>query len=409
MYHSLRSTSENEEILRLLDEDPECQVVIATIAFANGLNVKSLLDSISLGFPDTVDQLWQEKGRVGRDPETSARGVVLFQPSALVAAQKQLEAPSTADSSATKHTKAPKSKSQPKSKPLEHAKALLLTETECYNSAINRIYQNPPLETSTLDCIAAGRRLPCSLCAARNDLLLTFSAPPLPCGVELPPFVHPPTADPIAALEKKLRLTKKEHQHAESVLKEFGEVVRRAERTLGTHQHRPKSSFFPTSVIRSILNVLLTLDSLDKVECLLTSWIFAKGYQVRLYAHIHALRAAITSQRETARLERNAKQRATRQKKKKRYKSESEEESESDADEESSSEEEAVDKHPRSSPIPPPPKRARRVLREVTNKERPAPRPANKAARAGLQSAAQVAESYANPYRTTSRRRVTRD
>ncbi|KAJ7601484.1 P-loop containing nucleoside triphosphate hydrolase protein [Mycena rosella] len=39
MYHSLRSTSENEEILRLLDEDPECQVVIATIAFANGLNV----------------------------------------------------------------------------------------------------------------------------------------------------------------------------------------------------------------------------------------------------------------------------------------------------------------------------------------------------------------------------------
>jgi superfamily II DNA helicase RecQ len=90
MYHSLRSSADNEEILRLLDEDPECQVVIATIAFANGLNVKSLLDSISLGFPDTVDQLWQEKGRVGRNPDTSARGVVLFQPSALTAAQKQL-------------------------------------------------------------------------------------------------------------------------------------------------------------------------------------------------------------------------------------------------------------------------------------------------------------------------------
>jgi hypothetical protein len=48
MYHSLRSTEENEEILQLLDEDPECQVVIATIAFADGLNVKALLDSISL-------------------------------------------------------------------------------------------------------------------------------------------------------------------------------------------------------------------------------------------------------------------------------------------------------------------------------------------------------------------------
>lgn len=90
MYHSLKTSEENEEILQLLDEDPECQVVIATIAFANGLNVKALLDSISLGFPETVDQLWQEKGRVGRNPHTAARGVVLFQPSVLAAAEKQL-------------------------------------------------------------------------------------------------------------------------------------------------------------------------------------------------------------------------------------------------------------------------------------------------------------------------------
>ncbi|KAJ6549531.1 P-loop containing nucleoside triphosphate hydrolase protein [Mycena vulgaris] len=92
MYHSLRSFEDNVEILQLLDEDPECQVVIATIAFANGLNATSLLDSILLGFPDTVDQLWQEKGRVGRNPETAAWGVVLFQPSSLAAAEKQIAA-----------------------------------------------------------------------------------------------------------------------------------------------------------------------------------------------------------------------------------------------------------------------------------------------------------------------------
>ncbi|KAJ7097721.1 P-loop containing nucleoside triphosphate hydrolase protein, partial [Mycena epipterygia] len=90
MYHSLKTSEENEEILQLLDEDPECQVIIATIAFANGLNVKALLDSILLGFPETVDQLWQEKGRVGRNPDTAARGVVLSQPSVLAAAEKQL-------------------------------------------------------------------------------------------------------------------------------------------------------------------------------------------------------------------------------------------------------------------------------------------------------------------------------
>ncbi|KAJ7870151.1 hypothetical protein B0H14DRAFT_2345764, partial [Mycena olivaceomarginata] len=74
MYHSLRSVKENEEILRLLDEDPECQVIIATVAFANGLNAKSLLDSLSVGCADTLDQIVQEKGHVGRDPETAARG-----------------------------------------------------------------------------------------------------------------------------------------------------------------------------------------------------------------------------------------------------------------------------------------------------------------------------------------------
>ena len=91
MYHSLRSFEDNQEILRLLDHDPLCQVVIATVAFSNGLNVKALLDSISLGFPDTVDRLWQDKGRVGRNPETAARGIVFFQPKLRVAAQKQMD------------------------------------------------------------------------------------------------------------------------------------------------------------------------------------------------------------------------------------------------------------------------------------------------------------------------------
>jgi superfamily II DNA helicase RecQ len=90
MYHSLRSFEDNQEILRLMEEDPRCQVVIATIAFANGLNIKSLLDSLSLGFPDTVDEAWQEKGRVGRNPEAAARGVIFFQLSAHADATKQI-------------------------------------------------------------------------------------------------------------------------------------------------------------------------------------------------------------------------------------------------------------------------------------------------------------------------------
>jgi superfamily II DNA helicase RecQ len=43
-----------------------------------------------MGIPPTVGQLWQEKGRVGRDPDTAARGVVFYEPSALVQAEKQI-------------------------------------------------------------------------------------------------------------------------------------------------------------------------------------------------------------------------------------------------------------------------------------------------------------------------------
>ncbi|KAJ6549749.1 P-loop containing nucleoside triphosphate hydrolase protein [Mycena capillaripes] len=403
MYHSLRSAEENEEILQLLDEDAECQVVIATIAFANGLNVKTLLDSISVGFPDTVDQLWQEKGRVGRDTETAARGVVLFQPSALAAAAKQLAGPSNVDSRSDARTTTAKSKSKSKPKrkrapkPLEQGKVQILTETICYIAAFNRIYNNSPLETSTLDCISANRRFPCSLCAARNDIKLDFPAPPLPPGIKLPLFIDPPAVDPLSALDKKLRLTKTEREQAEAALLEFGGTVHRAERKLPANRNRPKSSYFPTSLVRAILDKILTLDSFSTLENILISWAFATGHRVRLYAVVHNLRATICSQRETARLERNAKQRATRLKKKGVYDSELEDDVEMEESVDDSGSEEEFD-HPRSSPIPPPSKRTRRALEEVTNDERPTRlRPAaQKAPRQPLQRASKSKMRFQN-------------
>jgi hypothetical protein len=65
MYTSLCSAEYNQETLHLIDEDPEFQIIIATIAFSNGMNARSILDSISLGFSSTLDNLLQEKGRAG--------------------------------------------------------------------------------------------------------------------------------------------------------------------------------------------------------------------------------------------------------------------------------------------------------------------------------------------------------
>lgn len=91
MYHSLCAPEYNEETIRRIDEDPECQIVLATIAFSNGINAKSILDSISLGFSSTLDIVWQEKGRAGRQSGTLARGVVLIQQSTVTAATKLIK------------------------------------------------------------------------------------------------------------------------------------------------------------------------------------------------------------------------------------------------------------------------------------------------------------------------------
>jgi hypothetical protein len=134
-------------------------------------------------------------------------------------------------------------------------RALLLVENQCYISALNRIY-HPPLATTTLDCIAAKRRLPSSLCATRNEVSLTFAASPLPPGMKLSLFTPPNSNDIVSALQKKLRLIT-EREYADAYLVKFGKKVRPTERKHPVNQNRPKTSYLPSSVMKSILDQLL--------------------------------------------------------------------------------------------------------------------------------------------------------
>jgi hypothetical protein len=169
-------------------------------------------------------------------------------------------------------------------------------------------------------------------------------------------------------LQKKLRLTKKEHEYSDTHLVKFGENVRWTERKHTVNQNRPKSSYFPSSVIESILDQLLALDTLAPLEHIVQSWFFfSSGYLTPLYALIQNLQKSIRTQREEAWLAKNAKQQATWRAKKAIYDSELEEEDE----ESDSSTDEEVAEHPRSSPIPPPSKHCKRVLDDITNEPQP--------------------------------------
>ena len=90
VYHSICPAEYNKQTIDLLETEPRLQIVISTVAFSNGLNAKSLLDSLSLGFGSTFNESWQEKGRVGRDPKTIGRGVIFAHRSVIKEAETYL-------------------------------------------------------------------------------------------------------------------------------------------------------------------------------------------------------------------------------------------------------------------------------------------------------------------------------
>ncbi|KAJ7934965.1 hypothetical protein B0H13DRAFT_2305115 [Mycena leptocephala] len=117
---------------------------------------------------------------------------------------------------------------------------------------------------------------------------------------------------------------------------------------------------------------------------------------------IHELRTSISTQRQAARTEKNAKQRASRRAKAKAKKtvySETEEDEPSESEDSGSDED--VNEHPRSSPIPPPSKRIRRILEEVTNHARPT---RTRVKRKPQECLADVTQTFSAPYKTSHRR-----
>ncbi|KIY66073.1 P-loop containing nucleoside triphosphate hydrolase protein [Cylindrobasidium torrendii FP15055 ss-10] len=81
----------NRETLRLMDTDPYLQIIVGTVAAANGVHCASIQDAYSIGMPDTLSQMNQQAGRAARVDGEVGRAVVFYQKSDLRTAQKTLE------------------------------------------------------------------------------------------------------------------------------------------------------------------------------------------------------------------------------------------------------------------------------------------------------------------------------
>ncbi|KAJ7743228.1 P-loop containing nucleoside triphosphate hydrolase protein, partial [Mycena maculata] len=290
MYTSLCSAEYNRETIRLIDEDPECQIVLATIAFANGIHAKSLLDSVTIGCSTTtLDIMWQGTGRAGREEGTQARGVVLVQKSTLTLARKYLDSP-------PRPTKGKGSRKHKHSETMNLAKAQLLTESNCYIAFLNTHYENPPLEISTLDCLAAKRPLPCSLCLARSGKTLSFPAPA--STPTLPAWTFASSSKRSYGGSRKLKLTRKEREKSQTPLNKFRNSIRSQEHKNGRFLEHPQTMFLPASIQTSLLDNLLLISSLSDMEQFLQKWRHRAAHAAGLYRVVTKIQKNIRADRE---------------------------------------------------------------------------------------------------------------
>jgi superfamily II DNA helicase RecQ len=91
LYNALCWAEDNVETLCAFGEDGSCQIVISTIALAQGINTKAAEDCLQVPFLRTCNTAVQEKGWVGRDLVTPSCCISFVTPSTIQGAKKYME------------------------------------------------------------------------------------------------------------------------------------------------------------------------------------------------------------------------------------------------------------------------------------------------------------------------------
>ncbi|KAJ7270715.1 P-loop containing nucleoside triphosphate hydrolase protein [Mycena haematopus] len=300
-YNSLCHPEFNSETLQLMETDPEMQIIISTVALANGIHSPTIDDVIMLQMPKTLSQTEQQGGRASRLADATGRAVILVQKSDIKNAKKFMASIASAPENpptAPQQSHGRKKQAKSPAEQMDPAKAEFLVEMTCLNAVRNRRWQNEPLLETDRDCIAAKRPLPCSLCAARANIMVTFPRRDF-CR---PPFPIP-SATKRSPVPRGTKLKKKERPTVIERLGEFNTQIFEKEMYNTAYQNRVKSWFFPTSLQEKLADVLMRLATAADIDALLRTqnWPFRSSpYQDELWALVTQIQAAIRSARNVA-------------------------------------------------------------------------------------------------------------
>lgn len=257
LWNSMTSTSYNARTLELFRNNVNTSVIVATVAFGMGMNIKNITHSINLGLPDTLEALVQQNGRAGRDLQSESYGWTFVEPSVLSALFK--------DNLKTKTVKAMRTKREID----ENLKAFLHAyfNRTCLEVAKNIVFGNPG-DKSHLPCVEAQRCLPCSSCEPISDnpfpspaLLDNSIQPELVVEKQKvfgPAFFAPP-------------LVKEYRQHATAWLNNFADR-RWALKDTAFARLCSSHVFWSSDILNLILDNFHLLRSLDSIRLLLNDW-----------------------------------------------------------------------------------------------------------------------------------------
>ncbi|KAI0713538.1 P-loop containing nucleoside triphosphate hydrolase protein, partial [Earliella scabrosa] len=196
LYNALNWPSYNAETRRLMLEDDDAQIIIATAAFMVGIDLPNIADVIILGPLQSADEHVQWEGRAGRDPRVvaDARCITLVTKKTMQTAR---------DVCAGKVPRGGKATGGKKATAVMDLSMARLLCAECVSAEQDVLYDNPPSET------------PCSCPGCSRSQALMSSLPPWRCdcsGCDSDPeetvFTGPSRRRDTNPVPKKKRLSK---------------------------------------------------------------------------------------------------------------------------------------------------------------------------------------------------------
>ncbi|KIM38543.1 hypothetical protein M413DRAFT_75866 [Hebeloma cylindrosporum] len=177
LWTSITSAAYNNRTLDLFKSEVDTSVIMASIAFGMGMNLRNITDSINLGIPTTYAGLIQQNGRTGRDAGIEARGWTYVESSMCTTVAEDGDKGSTGN----KRVDEMDSNLYEMVRAHVHGICLIATSNTCSGN---------PGEDSLFPCAQAKQCLFCSSCQP-------YPSPNIPSSDPLPPNPIPPNPVPL--------------------------------------------------------------------------------------------------------------------------------------------------------------------------------------------------------------------